>query len=569
MTFPIIIKNTAALETMKKNQNYAKNINTIHQQLYKNLKNKALSLEFGHSSELKEYTQYQKKLERRPFEVVSPLKLVNKIQKTQIIYLGDFHTFDQSSRNFERILRELIALSKTPPMIALGLEMIHVEDQAYIDAYLQGHLTEMEFLESISFHHKWQFPWNQYSALFEYAKKNNFPVLALNSSGSIHKRDNRAAKVISTFLTGNPSYQLFVFFGELHILPNNLPEKVFRLLNSNKYVIVHQNLDMVYWKLAKKKKISFFQKDQVVKFNDQEFALLSAVPWIKYESMIYWHELDTFDSGFMLHQGQLDKMTRSLGDNAYDNFLSFSKSIIKILNLPITGEDVLEDFELLDQLKIEQLLEKLKSLKSAPVIKFYTDLVTRGYIFRVPKLQLYYCPNYSINRLNMLIGLHLRYAVLCSKYSGFKNNHIDLSNLIKGTRLQIFSQFLLDEACSFYVSKLINPFRKCDHRPEILKKSKKSSIHAVALKLLKNKRGKNLINLLKGKDRTTLLRIARVLGPLCGHIISLQSPKFEDQSVIDLKYKVFSRPYLEMEELQEILELLFRSDHVHANKRIF
>jgi hypothetical protein len=555
---------------MKKKQAFVKNINSVHLQLYKNLKKKALSLEFGHTNELKEYSLYQKKLERRPFKTITSTSFVKKLKQAGIIYLGDFHTFDQSSRNFERLLREFLNPSQKDIPLSIGLEMIDIRDQIHVDAYIGSHITEKEFLESINFEKKWQFPWNQYRGIFEFAKKNKLPVFALNSSGSIERRDLRAAKVIARQRAEHPNSRIFIFFGELHILPSNLPLKVSNILEKEEHLIIHQNLDQVYWKLARKKAAPFFQHDQIIQFNNREFALLSAVPWIKYESMIYWHETDSSDTDSILYEGQLSRMAKNLGDNAYDNFLSFSKEVIKALSLPDIEMAEIENFALHDQFQLKLVMNKIKKLKSPDLEKFYSGLITKGHLFRVPSIQLYYCPNYSINRLNMLIGIHLRYVVLYTKFSGIKKNSLDMVNLISGDKIEIFSQFLLDEACAYYVSKIINPFRKCDHLPEIKKKSINSTGHLLALKLLKVKSPKSLITLLKSKNRLELQRLARIIGPLYGHLlVSLKERPEASEEMSGLLAKLFSRLYLGPEELVDTLKFLVESDISHGKKRLF
>ena len=93
--------------------------------------------------ELKEYQKGVKEYEKRPFSVVTTDELFDSIEKSKVIYLGDFHTFDQSSKNLERLLKTFFTKTNE---IALGVEFVHQKHQSYINNYLNNNITEREFL---------------------------------------------------------------------------------------------------------------------------------------------------------------------------------------------------------------------------------------------------------------------------------------------------------------------------------------------------------------------------------------------------------------------------------------
>ena len=96
-------------------------IKDLQKSLFLNVKKKALSYEGEITDELKSYRRAQKRYANRNFKTSSLRELFESIERSNVIFLGDFHTFDQNSKNFERILKNLIKKDKH---LAFGLEFI-------------------------------------------------------------------------------------------------------------------------------------------------------------------------------------------------------------------------------------------------------------------------------------------------------------------------------------------------------------------------------------------------------------------------------------------------------------
>ena len=135
--------------------------------IFKNIKSRAHSFEML-NEDIQAYLKDQDKYSQREFELSSFDQLNLAVNESQIIFLGDFHTFDQNIRNVLRILKIII---KDRSNCVIGLEMIHSDKQLYIDAYMDKQLTDLEFLESIDYHDSWRFPWSHYKLIFELAKE--------------------------------------------------------------------------------------------------------------------------------------------------------------------------------------------------------------------------------------------------------------------------------------------------------------------------------------------------------------------------------------------------------------
>lgn len=488
-------------------------VDETHWNIYRYFKNKANSLEGEPSKLLKKYRTDQQRYARREFESSTINQLYQSIDTSDIIYLGDFHTFDQSTRNLERIIR---ILAKNDYQFAIGVEFIHINHQFFIDSFLRGAITELEFLESINYKNSWRFPWTYYKIFFEIAKKHNIPIIALNTKGNLNQRDNQAAKTITRYHKENPDHKLLILFGELHIVPNKLPQKVFDLNKKNVVqTIIHQNTDEVYWQLVKRGKL---RSDQIVKYNLREFVLVNSPPWLKYESQIYWYEHLADDPNFDIHEYIIETGTLKFSDNIVDNFAYFCHEINNTLDLDIAiGE--LEDFRIFDQQNLKRVKTTISKVKSKKAQSFYKKLIEHGKTFKLPGKKAYYCSSYSVNRISYLAGIHIYQA----KLKVPDKEILEFFN--KRDRTGLFVYLIHNYISAYFCSKLFNPYRKCNMYKDFQYMSRanrniKKSDQQVfkACKKLCNK--KVIINdELKGLDIYQLHKTARKVSHMLADII--------------------------------------------------
>ena len=148
----------------------------------------------------KYYHEYKK--EFKNIQAISNKKdLLNEILESNIVYNGDFHTFEQAQRTALRILREIIHEKKK---IIFATEVVLIKDQKVLDEYLNEKISEKEFLKRIDYEKTWGFDWKNFKPLFDFSKKYHIPVIALNSAPSfgqleigsyeeISQRDKNAA----------------------------------------------------------------------------------------------------------------------------------------------------------------------------------------------------------------------------------------------------------------------------------------------------------------------------------------------------------------------------------------
>ena len=478
-------------------------VRQIQRSIYQSIKKRALALEGPPTLELNRYRKAQERLAKKEFQAVPIDELFQQIDLSKIIYLGDFHTFDQSSRTLERLLRHLLRSKKKK--LSLGMEMIQESDQLVLDSYIQGLISEQEFLESINYKESWRFPWKHYRPFFQLAKTKGLEIIGLNSKGNLSERDKRAAELINDYSRAHSDSTLLVLFGELHIVSDKLPKRVAaKLPKQAKQCIIHQNLDAVYWQ-------SGGDDASLVRFSKNEFSLQSSPPWVKYESMLYWYENLAEDVEFDLHHSVMD----SASEEASENFLFYCGKINRSFNLGLHESD-LEDFNLFDQNQLDVVLDRIQKAKSSSLVKWQIEQVRRAKAFKLTNTRDYYCPHFSVNRLAYLAGLHLQDHLRSqAKMPGV---NIALQSRARDKRfLGFFHPMLLAYLCA----KVINPYRKCDLYQDFLMQSRRAKLNPkkrenlkLVLELFALKHGdiEEFNNLIKGKSLQDLAFIAKRLA---------------------------------------------------------
>jgi hypothetical protein len=474
------------------------------------MKDKALRYEEHFNNNILEYRKDQEFFSKRPFEASSMRVLISSVKKADVTYLGDFHTYDQNVRNLIRIIKSLV---KGKNKFIIGLEMVMTTDQKFLDAFLDGFITELEFLESINYSESWRFPWTHYQVIFNLAKEHKLEMLALNSEGSLHDRDEHCADLLEKEILAKKGHSFLVLFGELHILPNKIPN----VLNSRfknrtiSQTIIHQNLDDPYWAITESDDDS--NDFKVIEFSKNEFCIFSSPPWMKYESMCYWYECMMDDPDFDLHEYIIEKGLKIFNDSTVESFSWILSQLIKILSLDADHIDI-HDYNLYDHSKmefIEKIIMKKKSTHS-----FYRSLLEHNKSFHLLGTNSMYCSNYSVNRLIKLAGNYLFNLFRQEESTRFLGAIND-----SDSKLRFFHFFCSQNIFSYFFCRVINPFVKCDLFIDIHLKSQVDSkivnnnIYICAKKILED--FEKAIEYLKDYDSFQIYQIAQVVGELLGH----------------------------------------------------
>ena len=96
-----------------------------------------------------------------------------------VVLLGETH---DSAADHAWELASIKRLYAADPAMVLGFEMFPRSDQAVLDRWVAGELSEAAFLDRSDWKHVWGFPPPLYLPIFRFARDHHVPMLALNVS---------------------------------------------------------------------------------------------------------------------------------------------------------------------------------------------------------------------------------------------------------------------------------------------------------------------------------------------------------------------------------------------------
>ncbi len=512
-----------------------------HKKIFEFMKSKALSYEAqtDENSLLKEFEKNLYDYSSRKFDTSSLDELFQRIEKSQVIYLGDFHTFDQSVKNLIRFMK---VLQKKNDNLLIGLEMIGYDKLEVLDGFMQSVLTEREFLEGINYSESWRFPWSHYKEIFKFAKFHGIKVVPLNSEGDLEGREHFAAKILNNELEKDSAASVLVLFGEMHITPNKLPLKLKeKTIGTINQTIIYQNLDEVYWNsILEKDKIDDFQ---IIRFTDDEFCMISSPPWMKYESLCYWYEGLISDPEFDIHEYLIANGYKIFSEDPVDSFIETRNILKNFLDLKL-GED---KFTIYDHQKSTYLKQRMAH---ELFHRYYTTHLELNKSFISYDTKIIYCANYSVNEL----------ASLASKEYLFSKVSSDL-------KIRMFSDKELFVLFSIYISsitnlfvKILNPFFKTDLYLDFSKNPNDEKRFKLAKEVIDTQSfPKELLEL----DHFEIESVTKLLGGVIAFNIYEHSEI--DTAAFDLEQ--FKTQFLELEYTTDSLTQ-FSNDYLFKNEEI-
>ena len=120
--------------------------------------------------------------------VISIDKLIGNLSNVSIVYVGEMHTSEEDHKAQLEILEKL---SQGGRCVELAMEMFPAEAQPILDRYIQGEMTEQNFLKEVAWKDIWGFPYPLYKALIDWQKGKRMPVLGLNAPNKVVRKIGR------------------------------------------------------------------------------------------------------------------------------------------------------------------------------------------------------------------------------------------------------------------------------------------------------------------------------------------------------------------------------------------
>jgi aminopeptidase N len=111
-------------------------------------------------------------------EVVTPAELPPRLKDIKLLLVGEEHTSMESHRVQRRVLEELVRSGRR---VLVGLEMFPYTEQASLDLWTAGKISEKEFLERSRWYRSWGYNWNYYRDIFLFAGEEQLPLVAVNA----------------------------------------------------------------------------------------------------------------------------------------------------------------------------------------------------------------------------------------------------------------------------------------------------------------------------------------------------------------------------------------------------
>ena len=115
--------------------------------------------------------------------------MIEMLSGARLVCVGETHDNLNDQRVEMTVVRELHR--RFPGKVAVGMEMFREPQQAALDRWVKGELTELEFLKASKWYETWGFDFGAYRDLLLFAKENRIDVIALNPSKELQEAVRR------------------------------------------------------------------------------------------------------------------------------------------------------------------------------------------------------------------------------------------------------------------------------------------------------------------------------------------------------------------------------------------
>ena len=108
------------------------------------------------------------------------------LKKNRIVLVGEHHNNPQHHMAQLAVIK---AMNEAGLRVVVGLEMFRNESQPALDQWLSGEMDDRRFEEI--YYDNWNFPWQAYRKIFEYARNHQIPMIGLNVPREITRQVSR------------------------------------------------------------------------------------------------------------------------------------------------------------------------------------------------------------------------------------------------------------------------------------------------------------------------------------------------------------------------------------------
>lgn len=464
----------------------------------------------------REAAKYRKELQA-PYKRSTKRELLDAIQKSSIVFGGDFHAFAQAQRTHLKLLRSLEPTAN----VAVAFECLPADKQKLVDRYQRGEIESGELRKKLCWDQTWGFPWAHYEPLFELARARSWKILCLGTgaerSKSLNERDRLAAAVLARAHRKDPKTLIYVLFGELHLANSNLPRAYRRAVSNHLEVRdlrIHLNPEKIYFDLAE---TGLEHETDVVRFDRGDFAVLVSPPWIQWQNYLLFLETT---------------LAEERSDADYTDSLA---GLIRMGDVDFGLQTRVDDFELVTSGVKANLRRQLGRLPE-PIREIAKNKVSEERSFFVPSR--------AGSSMAFLGGPSLNHLALLAGHAIFAQT-IGLRRPLWKGRAE-FKELIWAEAVAYFFSKQINHKRQTDSyldlqsRYEMLSDSsmqkdalKIALVHALNELLVSRGLRPRPLNL-RPRHKSSWAEAARIVGEMMGEKLynAYRSRKLNKQDVL-------------------------------------
>lgn len=359
--------------------------------------------------------------------------MCDAVAGARVAFVADYHTHRLAQKTLVTLVR---AVQQQAQSIVIATEFVHRRHQAALERYLEGRINEATFLRRIRYREQWPYDiWPNFKPLFDLAAEQGFPMIAIDADYQLPlpERDRLAAASIAKAARRHPDAAIIVSAGQMHVAPPHLPAKVDLAfiregLPSPERVIVYQNAEEIYWQLAAEGR----EEVEVVQVAPGEYCVNNTPPLVQQLSYLHWIRFDEE----LIEYTQLESTVQSLiADLAAFLGLEIGDAARRVRVLKPGDLELLDALEEggLDGRERREILRRIEAEES----------------LCIPSLEIVYLATLSVNHAAEEAAHYLKHAV-----SGAST---------PGDPRDLFYFVVLNEACAFFASKVVNPKRKADH----------------------------------------------------------------------------------------------------------
>ncbi len=110
--------------------------------------------------------------------LLTPEELAGRLAAARLVLVGEGHTEMDSHRVEKRVIE---GLHRAGRRVLVGLEMYPYPEQAWLDQWSDGKLTEEAFLDGSHWYKNWGYNWLYYRDIFLFARDNHLRMFAINA----------------------------------------------------------------------------------------------------------------------------------------------------------------------------------------------------------------------------------------------------------------------------------------------------------------------------------------------------------------------------------------------------